>query len=155
MAQRDLSSLLGERLIESDLAMRELGRSIGEVLIAGDLAILRGPLGAGKTTLTQGIASAFAITDVSSPTFVISRTHKSRSKDLPDFIHVDAYRLLGEKMSNFQFDDLDLDTQRDSSIVVMEWGADFALRLDESYLLIDIDFVDESSESRKVVISKK
>jgi len=155
MAAEDLSSLMGERLIESDEAMRALGRAIGERLGAGDLVILQGPLGAGKTTLTQGIAEAFEIHDVTSPTFVISRVHKSKSKDHPDFIHVDAYRLLGDKNSVFQFDDLDLDTQRDSSIVVMEWGEGFALRLDDSYLFIEIDFVDKNSENRRVVISKK
>lgn len=70
--------------------MFALGENIGAQLRAGDLILLNGPLGAGKTILTQGIGSALGFSDVTSPTFVISRTHNGQ---LP-LIHVDAYRLL-------------------------------------------------------------
>lgn len=141
-------------LVSSAEEMMELGRRIGVDLRAGDLVILSGEMGVGKTTLTQGIGSALGITDISSPTFVISRVHKSS----PPFVHVDAYRLLGSGDRQIQFDDLDLDTGREDSITVIEWGSELALRLSESYLFIEITFVDEqdpSHQGRNVVIERQ
>ncbi len=63
-------------LIESVQAMRDLGATLAQQLIAGDIIVLRGNLGAGKTAFTQGIGRALEIKDVTSPTFVIARTHK-------------------------------------------------------------------------------
>ena len=76
--------------IASAQEMFDLGRKIGAQLRAGDLILLNGPLGAGKTVLVQGIGAALGFTEVTSPTFVISRIHKG---PLP-LIHVDTYRLL-------------------------------------------------------------
>ena len=70
--------------------MQQLGEKIGKILKLGDVVVLTGELAAGKTVLTQGIATAFGIKNVTSPTFVISRIHKG----VPNFIHIDAYRLL-------------------------------------------------------------
>jgi tRNA threonylcarbamoyladenosine biosynthesis protein TsaE len=134
--------------------MKELGASLASELRVGDVVILRGPLGAGKTTFTQGIGSALGISDISSPTFVISRVHKSDSQ----LVHVDAYRLLGSGDLAIQFDDLDLEASREDSITVIEWGSELAHRFTESYLLVDIAFVDEldlSNQMRKVVIEKR
>ena len=88
--------------------MREFGEALGKKLIAGDIIVLQGDLGAGKTALTQGIGKALGFSDITSPTFVISRVHEG---PIP-LIHVDAYRLLGANQ-NFEFDDLDLDTMRE------------------------------------------
>ena len=97
-------------------AMRELGREIGARLRAGDLVVLTGPLGAGKTTLTTGIGEALGIRGpVTSPTFVLARTHPSLAGG-PPLVHVDAYRL----GSAAELDDLDIDLER--SVVVAEWG---------------------------------
>lgn len=115
--------------------MFELGRRIGVQLLPGDLLILNGPLGAGKTLLAQGIGSALGITGITSPTFVISRVHKG---EIP-FIHVDAYRLMISENPTFSFDDLDLDTEREHAITVIEWGGDLASRLSEERLEINID----------------
>lgn len=115
--------------------MFELGRRIGVQLLPGDLLILNGPLGAGKTLLAQGIGSALGITGITSPTFVISRVHKG---EIP-FIHVDAYRLIISENPTFSFDDLDLDTEREHAITVIEWGGDLASRLSEERLEINID----------------
>jgi len=115
--------------------MFELGRRIGVQLHPGDLLILNGPLGAGKTLLTQGIGSALGITSITSPTFVISRVHKG---EIP-FIHVDAYRLMISENPTFSFDDLDLDTERENAITVVEWGGELASRLSEERLEINID----------------
>ncbi|MFA5918710.1 MAG: tRNA (adenosine(37)-N6)-threonylcarbamoyltransferase complex ATPase subunit type 1 TsaE [Candidatus Nanopelagicaceae bacterium] len=123
--------------------MFELGRRIGLQLHLGDLLILNGPLGAGKTLLTQGIGSALGITSITSPTFVISRVHKG---EVP-FIHVDAYRLMIAENPTFSFDDLDLDTERENAITVVEWGGELASRLSEERLEINID---RSSDIRMV-----
>ena len=116
--------------------MRDLGARLAVRLQVGDIIVLKGNLGAGKTALTQGIGKYLGITDITSPTFVISRTHKGK---IP-LIHVDAYRLLGSTKQDFEIDDLDLDTAREGAITVIEWGEDVASRLQEDYLLVTIEF---------------
>jgi len=99
-------------------AMQALGRALAGRLRAGDLVVLSGGLGAGKTTLTQGIGAGLGVRGpVTSPTFVIARVHPSLVAG-PPLVHVDAYRL-GDA---FEVDDLDLDTSLDESVTVVEWG---------------------------------
>ena len=119
--------------IDSPEQMFELGEKIGRQLKPSDVVVLNGELGAGKTVLTQGIASAFKILGVTSPTFVISRIHKGN----PNFIHIDAYRLLDSDPSNFA--DLDFESYLASSVFVIEWGKDFVSTLTDQYLEINID----------------
>ncbi|WP_091494346.1 tRNA (adenosine(37)-N6)-threonylcarbamoyltransferase complex ATPase subunit type 1 TsaE [Microbacterium pygmaeum] len=96
--------------------METFGEKIGRMLAPGDLLVLTGPLGAGKTTLTRGIAAGLGVRGpVQSPTFVIARTHPSLV-DGPPLVHVDAYRL----GSALELDDLDIDL--DGSVVIVEWG---------------------------------
>ena len=95
--------------------MFALGEKIGAQLRAGDLVLLNGPLGAGKTVLTQGIGAALGFSEVTSPTFVISRTHNGQ---LP-LIHVDAYRLLESGNAALYLDDLDLEAARENSVTVI------------------------------------
>ncbi len=123
-------------LVKSVDAMRELGSKLASRLHAGDIVVLRGNLGAGKTALTQGIGKYLGIEDVTSPTFVIARSHKGA---IP-LIHVDAYRLLDAGNQSFEIDDLDLDTSRAGAITVIEWGEEVAARMQEDYLLVDISF---------------
>jgi len=118
--------------VSSPEAMFELGRKIGEQLKRSDVVVLTGELAAGKTVLTQGIASAFEIKNVTSPTFVISRIHKG----VPNFIHIDAYRLLDSGISSFT--DLDFESYLPSSVFVIEWGAAFVSTLTDQYLDIKI-----------------
>jgi tRNA threonylcarbamoyladenosine biosynthesis protein TsaE len=127
--------------------MRSLGASLAAQLRAGDLIVLDGPLGAGKTALTQGIATGLGISDVTSPTFVIARTHQGK---IP-LIHVDAYRLLGSTHQNFEFDDLDLDTNRESAITIIEWGSAVAPLLDSDFLQITIEF--GAGENERILTS--
>ena len=122
--------------------MHELGKRIGSQCRAGDLILLNGPLGAGKTVLVQGIGEALGISDVTSPTFVISRIHKA---PLP-LIHVDAYRLLEGGNAALYLDDLDLDSPRESAVTVIEWGGQESGRLSEERLEIVIDGTDEVRE---------
>ena len=129
--------------------MRELGSYIASHSRAGDLIVLSGPLGAGKTALTQGIGAGLGIQGITSPTFVISRVHKG---NIP-LIHVDAYRLLGGTNSAFEFDDLDLDTGRDSAITVIEWGGEVGARFGEDFLEVVIEFGLDESERKVNAIS--
>jgi tRNA threonylcarbamoyladenosine biosynthesis protein TsaE len=122
--------------------MHELGKRIGSQCLAGDLILLNGPLGAGKTVLVQGIGEALGISDVTSPTFVISRIHKA---PLP-LIHVDAYRLLEGGNAALYLDDLDLDSPREGAVTVIEWGGQESARLSEVRLEIVIDRTDEARE---------
>ena len=122
--------------------MRALGKRIGAQCKAGDLILLNGPLGAGKTVLVQGIGEALGITDVTSPTFVISRIHKA---PLP-LIHVDAYRLLEGGNAALYLDDRDLDSPREGAVTVIEWGGQESARLSEERLEIVIDRTDEVRE---------
>ncbi len=123
--------------------MFNLGTKLAAHFKRGDLVLINGPLGAGKTVLAQGIGSGLGITDVTSPTFVISRVHKA---SLP-LIHVDAYRLLDTENPNLYIDDLDLDIE--NSVTVIEWGGVESARLSEDRLEITID---RSDELRKVDI---
>ena len=85
---------------------RALGARLTRLLRAGDLVMLSGGLGAGKTTLAQGIGAALEVRGrVSSPTFIIARVHPALS-DGPDLIHVDAYRITSLE----EIDALDLDS---------------------------------------------
>jgi len=123
--------------------MHALGVRIGQSLKAGDLILINGPLGAGKTVLAQGIGQALGHSDITSPTFVISRVHKGALS----LIHVDAYRLVDSENPNLYLDDLDLDSQRESAVIVIEWGGQESARLDDERLEI---FIDRSEEIRKV-----
>jgi tRNA threonylcarbamoyladenosine biosynthesis protein TsaE len=120
--------------------MRELGRRLASVLTAGDLVILSGGLGAGKTTLTQGIGDGLGVRGpITSPTFVIARVHprlaaSGNARRGPALVHADAYRL----GSVLELDDLDLDTDTASSVTVVEWGEGLAEGLSADRLEITI-----------------
>jgi tRNA threonylcarbamoyladenosine biosynthesis protein TsaE len=125
--------------ISSAEEMHNLGAKIGAQLIAGDLILLNGDLGAGKTVLVQGIAQSLGIEGVTSPTFVISKSYKGV---LP-LIHVDVYRLLDSGKAALFLDDLDLDSDRENSVTVIEWGGVESARLSDQRLEITIDGSDE------------
>lgn len=125
--------------IASAQEMFDLGQKIGSQLRAGDLILLNGPLGAGKTVLVQGIGAALGFCDITSPTFVISRTHSGALA----LIHVDVYRLLETGNAAPYLDDLDLDSARESSVTVIEWGGAESARLSDERLEIDIDRTDD------------
>jgi tRNA threonylcarbamoyladenosine biosynthesis protein TsaE len=117
--------------------MTELGGRLAQLLTAGDLVVLSGPLGAGKTTLTQGIGAGLKVRGpVTSPTFVIARIHPSLAGG-PDLVHADAYRL----GSRAEVDDLDLDADLATSVTVVEWGEGLVESLAGSYLAIGIEAV--------------
>jgi tRNA threonylcarbamoyladenosine biosynthesis protein TsaE len=131
--------------VSSAEAMFGLGKKIGEQLKRSDVVVLTGELAAGKTVLTQGIASAFGIKNVTSPTFVISRVHKGD----PNFIHIDAYRLLDSGVNSFT--DLDFESYLPNSVFVIEWGAAFVSTLTDQFLEIKIS-QGENENSRNLEI---
>jgi tRNA threonylcarbamoyladenosine biosynthesis protein TsaE len=110
------------------------GARLGALLEAGDLLVLAGGLGAGKTTLTQGIAEGLCVRGpITSPTYVIARVHPSLVGG-PDLVHVDAYRLGGLA----ELDDLDLDASLEQAVTVVEWGHGVAEQLSEDYLEVTL-----------------
>ena len=138
-----------ELRIATDGDMRALGRRLAALLRAVDLVILAGPLGAGKTTLVQGIGAGLGVRGpVTSPTFVIARVHPAVAGSGPALVHADAYRLgsIGE------VDDLDLDTDAASAVTVVEWGAGLAEGLAEDRLEITIE-PDQDGDARTVRIN--
>lgn len=125
-----------------------LGRALGGLLAPGDLVVLTGGLGAGKTTLTQGLGDGLGVRGpVTSPTFVIARVHPSLV-DGPPLVHVDAYRLGG----SLELDLLDLDADVASSVTVVEWGHGLAEDLSEDRLEVVLD-VDTASEIRTATVT--
>jgi tRNA threonylcarbamoyl adenosine modification protein YjeE len=132
-------------LIENEDQMHELGVRLGSLLEPGDLVSLNGVLGAGKTTLTKSIGEGLGVQgSISSPTFLIARTHPTSSGT--PFVHIDAYRLSAPR----ELDDLDIDYS--NSISVIEWGRGFTEGLSESLLEVDIERFLES-EDRKLTVS--
>jgi tRNA threonylcarbamoyladenosine biosynthesis protein TsaE len=135
----DPGLLPAEITVSTAAAMRALGERLARVLRAGDLVILTGPLGAGKTTLTQGIGNGLDVRGpVTSPTFVIARVHPSLAGGLPrsrpGLVHADAYRI----GSALELDDLDLDADLATSVTVVEWGEGLAEGLAADRLEITI-----------------
>lgn len=127
-----LDAFVGERSVDTVAQMEQFGREIGAALHAGDLVVLTGPLGAGKTTLTRGIAQGLEVRGpIQSPTFVIARTHPSLIGGAP-LVHIDAYRL----GSPAELDDLGIDF--DGSVAIVEWGRGMVDGLVDTWWEIEI-----------------
>jgi tRNA threonylcarbamoyladenosine biosynthesis protein TsaE len=132
--------------IESVEEMFELGKRIGVQCKPGDQILLTGPLGAGKTLLAQGIGTALGIDEITSPTFVIARKHDGQ---IP-IIHVDLYRLLDSANPLAAIEDLDLETEADKAVTIIEWASPEYSALQEDRLEI---IIDRTNEVRVVTIN--
>lgn len=118
-----------------------LARELAALSRPGDLVLLAGELGAGKTAFTQGFGAGLGVRGpITSPTFVIARTHPSLVGG-PELVHVDAYRL----PDSAELDDLDLDTDLDAAVTVVEWGEGIAEQLSDARLEISLSGSDEGS----------
>ncbi|WP_016934190.1 tRNA (adenosine(37)-N6)-threonylcarbamoyltransferase complex ATPase subunit type 1 TsaE [Rhodococcus sp. R1101] len=133
---------MGEQSIELPTVedTEAFGRRLAAELRAGDLVVLDGPLGAGKTALTRGIAAGLGVEGrVTSPTFVIAREHRPGSpegREPVGLVHVDAYRLGDGPDALDELDALDLDTDLTDTIVVVEWGGGLVEQLAERHLRV-------------------
>jgi tRNA threonylcarbamoyladenosine biosynthesis protein TsaE len=124
-----------EIAVPTPLQMRALGERLAGILRAGDLVVLTGSLGAGKTTLAQGIGIGLDVRgSVTSPTFVIARVHPPLHGG-PALVHADAYRLGGD----LEVDDLDLDASLDESVTLVEWGEGAVEKLAADRLVVRIE----------------
>src|SRR3954464_2641587 len=124
---------------------RSFGRRLAGLLRAGDLVVLAGPLGAGKTALTQGIGAGLGVPGpVTSPTFVLARVHRGGRVPL---VHVDAYRLTGMA----DVDDLDLDATTEEAVTVVEWGHGLVEQLADEHLVVELDRRDDDVRTVRLV----
>lgn len=133
-------------MVPTSADMATLGRRLARVLRGGDVIVASGELGAGKTTLAQGLGDGMAVQGpITSPTFVLSRIHPSQVG--PQLVHVDAYRL----GSAAEVDDLDLDDSVPDSVTFIEWGAGLVEQLAADRLEIDIDRSGEVDDDTRIV----
>ena len=134
-----------EHVLPAPEDTRALGAALAAVVAPGDLLVLTGPLGAGKTALTQGLGAALGVTEqVTSPTFVIARVHRGGRVPL---VHVDAYRLSGVA----DVDDLDLDASTGESVTVVEWGQGLVEQLADEHLEVRLDRRDDDVRTAVLV----
>ena len=134
-----------ERELPTVADTQAFGRELAALLRPGDLVVLAGPLGAGKTALTQGIGAGLGVRGpVTSPTFVLARVH--RGGRLP-LVHVDAYRL----GSMADVDDLDLDATAEEAVTVVEWGHGLVEQLADEHLVVQLDRRDDDVRTARLV----
>jgi tRNA threonylcarbamoyladenosine biosynthesis protein TsaE len=134
-----------EHLLPTAADTHALGVALADLFRPGDLVVLVGPLGAGKTALTQGIGVGLGVGEpVTSPTFVIARVHSGGRVPL---VHVDAYRL----QSVADVDDLDLDASADESVTVVEWGQGLVEQLADEHLEVRLDRRDDDVRTAQLI----
>jgi len=127
-------------------AMQHLGEQLALLLDVGDLVVLDGPLGAGKTTLTRGLGAGLRVRgDVSSPTYVIARRHRSVGGG-PALLHVDAYRVSTQELA-----DLELDLEAAECIAVVEWGRDKVEQWSSDRLAVAIELPTADPDGPRLV----
>jgi len=125
---------------------QKLAQKLATKLKAGDVVLLSGNLGVGKTTFTQGLAKTLQVKgQVTSPTFVIARLHKSLQNG-PDLLHVDAYRL----NSLAEIQDLDLVSDLSHALVIVEWPREMVNDLSENPIKIEI-IQDPKDEDSRII----
>jgi tRNA threonylcarbamoyladenosine biosynthesis protein TsaE len=137
-----MADLAGTAELPTAEDTKALGAELGRQLHAGDVVVLSGPLGAGKTVLAKGIAEAMDVDGpVTSPTFVLARLHRARRPGSPALVHVDIYRLLDHAGADLlgELDSLDLDTDLDDAVVIVEWGEGIVERLSQRHLDIRLE----------------
>jgi tRNA threonylcarbamoyladenosine biosynthesis protein TsaE len=142
---------VNERVISTDSAeaTARLGRRLAALLAAGDTLLLHGDLGAGKTTLAQGILAALRPgTPATSPTFTLINEYAAGNADQPPVHHLDLYRLDGpDDLDSIGFDDL---VGAGTGILLVEWPERLGDDLPDDYLLVSIEA--EGADQRRVTV---
>ncbi len=136
-----------EKEVTSESAMRALGQAIGKQLRGGEVIELIGDVGAGKTTLTKGIAIGLGVDeDVQSPSFTISRTYQTARLDLL-LAHYDFYRLHDPGIMASELDEVVNDK---GVVTVVEWAEIVNDVLPDGHVRMII--IPTSETARRVVI---
>jgi len=134
-----------EVISRSPTQTRRIGMRLGEMLEPGDVIGLEGNLGAGKTTLVQGIASGWGSYDsVSSPTYVLVNVY--RRLDRRQLFHLNAFRLTSPEEAI----DLDIDAMLDQGPLLVEWADRIEEALPEDFLWINMRFIND--EQRDFIV---
>lgn len=134
--------------VTSAAAMQALGAELASAMRAGDVLLLHGDLGAGKTTLTQGIAVGLGVTSpVQSPTFTLVREHEGTRLKL---YHLDLYRLEDPD----ELEDIGYETYIDpgDGVSVIEWPERAGDWLPDAFTLVRIDHL--GGDARRVTIER-
>jgi tRNA threonylcarbamoyladenosine biosynthesis protein TsaE len=134
-----------EVISRSPTQTRRVGMRLGELLLPGDVICLEGNLGAGKTTLVQGIASGWGSYDsVTSPSYVLVNVY--RRLDQKQLFHLDAYRLSGPEEAI----GLDIDALLNQGPLIVEWADKIKDALPEGHVWMKMRFINE--EQRDFII---
>lgn len=145
----ELTSVTGA--IRGSEAMRQLGASIAQTLEPGDVVLLHGDLGAGKTTLAQGIGAALQVKEtLQSPTFNLRSEHSATLADgrAVTLHHLDLHRLDDpEQLVDIGWDEL---LASEADVIIVEWPERAEGRLPDTYVLVSIGHLD--ADSRAVAI---
>jgi tRNA threonylcarbamoyladenosine biosynthesis protein TsaE len=142
---RDIARVhVAEHVTSSEAETAAVGRALGRSLVAGAAVLLTGPLGAGKTAFTRGIAEGLGCDpdDVSSPTFTIVQEYRGRVR----LQHVDLYRLAPNEV-----DDLALEDLWEGSVLVVEWPDRWLRRPVDA---IEVTIAPIGEMDRKITISR-
>ena len=149
MAREATTETARETITHSPEETIAFGRSLVELLAPPKLVLLRGELGAGKTTLIKGIAAGFLAAeeeDVTSPTFTLVHEYRGPRANL---FHIDLYRI--EKQRELETLALD-DLRTGDSVLLIEWGEKFPQLLDERDAEISLERVDEDTRKIKITM---
>ena len=123
----------------------EAGKMIGKKLRGGDIIAFKGGLGAGKTTITHGIAIGMGLRDdVSSPTFAIVNEYIGSGLSL---CHFDMYRISADELESIGF----YDYLTDDRVLAIEWSENIAAELPDGVITIDIERIGE--DDRKIIVT--
>jgi tRNA threonylcarbamoyladenosine biosynthesis protein TsaE len=143
-----LGDVLREILTHSPEETIDFGRTLAHLLAPPRLVLLRGDLGAGKTTLVKGIAAAFDAAseeDVTSPTFTLVHEYRGPRANL---FHIDLYRVdTARELETLGLDDL----RADDSILLIEWGEKFPRLLRDRDVEISLERLDETERRIRII----
>lgn len=140
--------IITSMIIKGESSMKKLGKRLGDSLRGGEIIELIGDVGAGKTTLTRGIARSLGVEDtLQSPTFTISREYKGEKLRL---VHYDFYRL---SEPGIMADELDETLKDTNTVSVIEWSGAVEEVLPDNRIIIKIFPVSNDENSRDVEIT--
>ncbi len=140
-----MNILSTEFITHSSAETIEVGKIIGKMLRGGDIIAFKGGLGAGKTTITHGIALGMGLRDdVSSPTFAIVNEYIG---DKISLCHFDMYRISADELESIGF----YDYLTDDRVLAIEWSENIAEELPEGVITIEILRTGEND--RKIIVT--